>query len=156
MQVFTEFIKSDLTEDQILPVLRQLLPVLLNILGATEVCAEAFFDFIGLKKSWQSHSPLTRARTISVFRQCVTALFMVKDQHPQSAKEAIGSVLPVWLEAFKVLLNIDPMSDVSGAKNWDGLAVRIQIFKVKYHLFSIVTRFSQSSSDSVNDPYLIR
>lgn len=42
MQVLTEFIKSDLTEDQILPVLRQLLPVLLNILGATEVCAEIY------------------------------------------------------------------------------------------------------------------
>lgn len=37
MQVFTEFIKSDLTEDQILPVLRELLPVLLTILGSTEV-----------------------------------------------------------------------------------------------------------------------
>lgn len=38
MTVFTEFIKSDLSEDQILPVLRQLLPVLLAILGDTEVC----------------------------------------------------------------------------------------------------------------------
>lgn len=38
MQVFTEFIKSDLTEDQILPVLRDLLPVLLTILGARDVC----------------------------------------------------------------------------------------------------------------------
>jgi len=37
MQVFTEFIKSDLTEDQILPVLRRLLPTLLNILGSSEV-----------------------------------------------------------------------------------------------------------------------
>lgn len=37
MAVFTEFIKSDLSEDQILPVLRQLLPVLLNILGDQEV-----------------------------------------------------------------------------------------------------------------------
>ena len=37
MQVFTEFIKADLTEDQILPVLRDLLPVLLGILGSTEV-----------------------------------------------------------------------------------------------------------------------
>ena len=37
LQVFTEFISSDLTEDQILPVLRQLLPILLNILGSTEV-----------------------------------------------------------------------------------------------------------------------
>jgi len=42
MQVFTEFIKSDLTEDQILPVLRQLLPVLLTILGSIEV-RPAFF-----------------------------------------------------------------------------------------------------------------
>lgn len=43
MQVFTEFIKSDLTEDQILPVLRELLPVLLTILGSTEVplCLES-------------------------------------------------------------------------------------------------------------------
>ena len=38
MQVFTEFIKSDLTEDQILPVLRELLPVLLQILGSSQVC----------------------------------------------------------------------------------------------------------------------
>jgi len=37
MQVLTEFIKSDLTEDQILPVLRQLLPVLLAILNDTQV-----------------------------------------------------------------------------------------------------------------------
>jgi hypothetical protein len=56
---------------------------------------------------------------------------MVKDQHPQAVKEAIASVLPVWLEAFKVLLNIDPHQDVANPNNnWDGLAVRIQIFKV--------------------------
>ncbi|EKM84237.1 hypothetical protein AGABI1DRAFT_52094 [Agaricus bisporus var. burnettii JB137-S8] len=134
MQVLTEFIKSDLTEDQILPVLRQLLPVLLNILGATE-----------------SHSPLTRARTISVFRQCVTALFMVKDQHPQSVKEAVGGVLPVWLEAFKVLLNIDPMSDVSNAKSWDGLAVRIQIFKT---LSTIHTSFPKAISPPLMTDFL--
>jgi len=56
---------------------------------------------------------------------------MVKDQHPQAVKEAIGTVLPIWLEAFKILLNIDPTSDVSNSENWDGLAVRIQIFKVR-------------------------
>ena len=38
IQVLTEFIKSDLTEDQILPVLRDLLPVLLTILGSPQVC----------------------------------------------------------------------------------------------------------------------
>ncbi|KAF6754194.1 armadillo-type protein [Ephemerocybe angulata] len=111
MQVFTEFIKSDLTEDQILPVLRQLLPVLLAILGSNE------------------HAAPTRARTISVFRQCVTALYMVKDQFPDAVNEATTSILPVWLEAFKTLLNIDPQQELSGAKTWDGLLVRIQIFK---------------------------
>ena len=37
MQMFTDFVKSELTEDQLLPTLRQLLPVLLNILGDAEV-----------------------------------------------------------------------------------------------------------------------
>jgi hypothetical protein len=57
---------------------------------------------------------------------------MVKDQHPQAVKEAIASVLPVWLEAFKVLLNIDPQQDIGTSTHWDGLSVRIQIFKVLY------------------------
>lgn len=55
---------------------------------------------------------------------------MVKDQHPQAVKEAITSILPVWLEAFRTLLSIDPVQDVSNVATWDGLAVRIQIFKV--------------------------
>jgi hypothetical protein len=55
---------------------------------------------------------------------------MVKDQHPQAVKEATATILPVWLEAFKVLLNLDPLKDVSNQDNWDGLAVRIQVFKV--------------------------
>jgi len=65
-----------------------------------------------------------------VFRQCVEALYMVKDQHPQSAKEAAGNVLPAWLEAFKVLLDLDPEQDISG-EHWDGLEIRLQIFKVR-------------------------
>ncbi len=40
---------------------------------------------------------------MSVFRQCMTVLYMVKDQHPQAVKEATSLVLPVWLDAFKVL-----------------------------------------------------
>lgn len=66
---------------------------------------------------------------MSVFRQCATALFMVKDQHPQAVKETIASVLPVWLESFKVLLNLDLQREVQG--NWDGLSIRIQVFKVR-------------------------
>lgn len=61
---------------------------------------------------------------------------MVKDQHPHAVKEATASVLPVWLEAFKVLLNVDPHQDVTYSNNWDGLAVRIQIFKVPSKLLN--------------------
>lgn len=37
MQVFVEFVDGDLSEEQILPVLRDLLPVLLDILGTADV-----------------------------------------------------------------------------------------------------------------------
>ncbi|KAF8262244.1 armadillo-type protein [Lactarius quietus] len=111
MQVFTEFVRTDISEDQLLPVMRELLPVLMSVLSATE-----------------QHTPLTRSRTIAVFRQCVEAIYMVKDQQPQAAKEAAGNVLPSWLDAFNVLLDIDPQQDVSG-EHWDGLEIRVQIFK---------------------------
>ena len=72
---------------------------------------------------------LTRARAISVFRQCVTALFMVKDEHPKATKEAIASVIPVWLDAFRILLSLDPTNDVK-TDHWDELTIRMEVFKV--------------------------
>ena len=54
---------------------------------------------------------------------------MVQGQHPEAAKAA-GNVLPSWLDAFKVLLDLDPEQDISG-EHWDGLEIRIQIFKVR-------------------------
>ena len=33
MRLFTEFVRNDLSEDQLLPVMRELVPVLLTILG---------------------------------------------------------------------------------------------------------------------------
>lgn len=56
---------------------------------------------------------------------------MVKDQFPDAVNEATTSILPVWLEAFKTLLNIDPQQELTNAETWDGLLVRIQIFKVR-------------------------
>jgi importin-9 len=54
---------------------------------------------------------------------------MVKEQHPTAVQEATASIIPVWLEAFKVLLNLDVTKDVGG-ENWDGLIIRKEIFKV--------------------------
>ncbi|KAF8577246.1 ARM repeat-containing protein [Ramaria rubella] len=131
MQVFTEFVKDDLTEDQILPVLRQLLPMLITILGDP-----------------QHHSPITRARSISVFRQCLSALYMVKDQHPKSIKDAIDAVLPQWIDAFKVLLHRDLAEDLVDGNNWDALLVRMQVFKT---LDTIQTIFNRSLKDHLNE-----
>ncbi|KAE9404749.1 hypothetical protein BT96DRAFT_404936 [Gymnopus androsaceus JB14] len=50
---------------------------------------------------------------------------MVKKQHPQAVKEAGANVIPIWLEAFKVL-NMDPRNNVAKDSIWEGLAVRIQ------------------------------
>ncbi|KAG8968425.1 hypothetical protein FRC03_007367 [Tulasnella sp. 419] len=113
MRVFAEFIKSDLGEDQILPILKELLPVLMNILGSPD-----------------NHSALTRSRVLSVFNQAVQVLFMVKEQHPQAVKDAVETILPTWLSALKVLLEIDPRQDVASEEAWDGLVLRVQIFKV--------------------------
>ena len=65
---------------------------------------------------------------------------MVKDQHPEAAKEAAGNVLPSWLDAFKVLLDLDPEQDISG-EHWDGLEIRIQIFKVRTAPFPSFERY---------------
>lgn len=120
MQVLTEFIRSELSEDQVLPILRQLLPLLLTILGSTE------------------HSPLTRARAIAVFRQCITALDMVRKEHPEAVNEAINGVLPQWLDAFRILLEQDALSDLKDP-SWEPLAIRSQVFKT---LGIIQTNFS--------------
>lgn len=56
---------------------------------------------------------------------------MVKDQHPTAVLEATASIIPVWLEAFKVLLNLDVATEVGG-QNWDGLTIRKEVFKVRF------------------------
>lgn len=79
------------------------------------------------------HTPWTRARAVSVFRQCIFTLMMVKAQHPQAVKEATESILPVWIDALKTILNTPPEEDVQNVETWDGLAIRIEIFKVQFN-----------------------
>ena len=55
---------------------------------------------------------------------------MVKEQHPQAVKEATATILPVWIDAFKVILNMSPQHEVQERPSWDGLVIRIEIFKV--------------------------
>jgi hypothetical protein len=64
--------------------------------------------------------PLTRSRTISVSRQRVETLYTVEDEHPHAAEEASGSVFPAWLDAFKVLLDLDLQHHISGGLEQTG------------------------------------
>ncbi|KAG8810837.1 hypothetical protein FRC17_002742, partial [Serendipita sp. 399] len=116
MQVLSDFIRNELSEDQLLPILRQLHPLLLSVLapqGGSE----------------QQHSPLTRARAVAIFRQCVTALDMVRKEHPEAVAEAINSVLPQWLAAMHTLLSTPSLADVSDPTNWDAISIRIQVLR---------------------------
>ena len=130
-------VKEDLSEDQLLPVLRQLLPVLMNILGDPS-----------------RHSPVTRSRAIAVFRQCLSALYMVKDQHPQIINEALDTVLPQWIEAFKVLIDQDPSMEVTKQDNWDALLVRLQVFKTLNNIQTIFNRLFRGSANVFLDASL--
>jgi len=56
-------------------------------------------------------------------------LFMVKDEHPDAVKEAVTDILPIWVNALRVLLEIPPTNDIE-TNEWDGLVLRFQVFKV--------------------------
>ncbi|OCF78060.1 hypothetical protein I204_02066 [Kwoniella mangroviensis CBS 8886] len=110
MRVISDFVRNDLSEDQLLPVVQDLLPAVLNILGDPE-----------------RHSATTRAQTVSVFRQTMRMLETVKDEHSSSVKSAMDSLSPVWLNAFTQLLSLDAAEEVR--KNWEELSIRIEIFR---------------------------
>ncbi|GAA5933997.1 karyopherin KAP114 [Sporobolomyces koalae] len=110
MRVLSDFVSISLTEDQLLPIARDMLPTLLTILGSP-----------------QTYGPATRARSILIFRQCVMTLFTVKDEHPEAVRAAIGEILPQWLDAFRQLLEVDIAGELKEG-NWEGIAVRIAIF----------------------------
>lgn len=110
MRVISEFVRNDLSEDQLLPVAREMLPALLSILGDPA-----------------SHAPSTRASTVAVFRQVLRTLEIVREEHPQAVTQALTEIVPVWLSAFQTLLAIDPTTELGS--DWDALLIRIEIFR---------------------------
>lgn len=83
---------------------------------------------------------------------------MVKDQFPDAVKEATNSVLPIWLDALKTLLNVNPLQDVENTPNWDGLAIRIQVFKVcaNFMIFFVhILDLKFTLSDTQYHPHLV-
>ncbi|ADV21465.1 hypothetical protein I305_03520 [Cryptococcus gattii E566] len=110
MRVISDFVRNELSEDQLLPVVQDLLPAVLNILGNPE-----------------AHSPSTRASTVHVFRQVVRMLETVREEQPKAVKSALESLGAVWLDAFSQLLSQDASAEVQ--QNWESLNIRIEIFR---------------------------
>ncbi|ORY34633.1 armadillo-type protein [Naematelia encephala] len=110
MRVVAEFVKNDLSEDQLLPVVRDLLPALLNILGNPQL-----------------HSPSTRASAVNVFRQVVKMLEIVKDEHPQAVRQALEQIGAVWFSALQQLLATDAALELS--QSWESIGIRLEIFR---------------------------
>ncbi|SCZ96701.1 BZ3500_MvSof-1268-A1-R1_C083g00450 [Microbotryum saponariae] len=111
MRVLNDFVGIDMTEDQLLPIAREMLPRLLEIVGTP-----------------QTHSPSTRARAILIFRACVMTLFTVKEEHPVAVKAAVTDILPTWLSAFQHLLATDVATELTSFPTWEALAVRTTVF----------------------------
>lgn len=138
MQILSDFIRNELSEDQILPIMRQLLPLLLTILSPQTTLDQ------------QPHSSLTRARAIAIFRQCITALDMVRKEYPDAVSEAVSSVLPQWLGAMHALLSTPPSADVADPQNWDPIAIRIQVFRT---LDVIQTTFASALTPEMTEGF---
>ena len=113
MRVVSEFVKNDLSEDQLLPVVRDLVPALLNIFQNTN-----------------QHSATTRASTVAVLREVIKMLETVKIEHAQAVKEALKELCPTWLSAFKVFLQRDVVEEVR--KAWESLGIYDEIFRVRF------------------------
>ncbi|KAK4058553.1 hypothetical protein OIO90_000715 [Microbotryomycetes sp. JL221] len=127
MRVLLDFVGIDLTEDQLLPIAKDLLPQLLRILGMPD-----------------THAPSTRARAVQVFKQCVMTLFTVKDEYPAAVKAAVSEILPQWLNAFRQLLDVDVKAELSST-SWEALAVRRAIYEsleVVLHSFPSAIKIS--------------
>ncbi len=133
LQVLSDLSREELTEEQLIPVLRELVPILITILGQPDVTSSTRYARVATHPFYQQHTNFTRARAVAIFRQSVASLIMVKDQYPDAANEASSSVLPQWFDAFRVLLDADPLTELRVFPDWSPLALRLQIFRVCHY-----------------------
>ncbi|CAB4420248.1 unnamed protein product [Rhizophagus irregularis] len=87
MRVLNEFFTNDITEQQFSQVTPLLLPELSRILQSEGI-----------------HSYKTRGRAITIFKQCIEILVMLKEEHPEAIEPFLKPILPEWLQVFSNIL----------------------------------------------------
>lgn len=128
MRVIAEFVKNDLSEDQLLPVVRDLLPALLQVLGDSNVSLHLGCVQWKGQAHGQTHSYTTRSECVATFRQVLRMLETVREEHPAAVKQALEEIGDIWLGAFRTLLSLNARTEVEAS--WDSLGLRIEIFRV--------------------------
>ncbi|KAG0140386.1 hypothetical protein CROQUDRAFT_674684 [Cronartium quercuum f. sp. fusiforme G11] len=119
LRVLSELIRNDLSEQQLIPVAQDLLPCLFSVISAP-----------------QTQSPTQAAmkmRSLSIFRQCLITLTLVKSTYPELASSVTLELLPNWLHLFKLLLTTDASefqasvncNDFSSLRNLIGIKCEI-------------------------------
>ncbi|KAH9823821.1 armadillo-type protein [Melampsora americana] len=93
LRVLCELVRNDLTEQQLVPVAKDLIPCLFSVISASQ--DDSISD------------AAMKIRSLSIFRQCLVTLTLVKSSYPDLTSSITMELLPNWLHLFKLLLTTD-------------------------------------------------
>jgi len=94
MRVLTELISNDITVEQFPQIAPVLCPQLLAILTNDS-----------------QYSLRTRGRAVSIFRNCLEMVFMIKEEHAAAAEQFLTPIMPQWYEVFLAILKHQTQGD---------------------------------------------
>ncbi|CAG8582775.1 7850_t:CDS:2 [Rhizophagus irregularis] len=82
------------------------------------------------------HSYKTRGRAITIFKQCIEILVMLKEEHPEAIEPFLKPILPEWLQVFSNILKKRTIDNEEIENEEYGL--KLEIVKVKETTFFII------------------
>ncbi|CAG8433682.1 10406_t:CDS:10 [Diversispora eburnea] len=127
MRVLSEFFKSDITEQQFAQIAPLLLPELLRILQCEE-----------------TYSYRTRGRTVSIFRQCIEILYMVKEEHSEATESFLMTpVISKWLQMFATILKQRTIDNEERA--YEECALKLEVVKCLNNIIKWFPKILSSS-----------
>jgi len=94
MRVLTELVSNDITVEQFPQIAPVLCPQLLAILTDDT-----------------HYSLRTRGRAVSIFRNCLEMVFMIKEEHAHAAEQFLTPIMPQWYEVFLAILKHQTQGD---------------------------------------------
>lgn len=114
MRVLSEFVRQELAETEMIGMMREIGPLLLDIL----------------------RSPLSdagsRVSAVGIFRNCVRTLYIIKDENPDAANNAVAMILPTWLETLRELVRgeLTQTEALARGQGWETMGIAAEVFRV--------------------------